>query len=84
MTNPKSTTYPDGSPARFQSDTFNRFYTNMLIALQQAFSGQPGKIDDAVGLMFNLKLQAIRLMQLPADPSNPSSLMAAPTWEYLP
>lgn len=79
---PKQVDYPAGSVAAVQSEAFNTYYSNLLKALHQSFNGNPDKINDAIGLMFDLKIQAKMLMQLPMD-GQPGKF-CAPTWQYIP
>ena len=79
---PKQADYPAGSVAAVQSEAFNTYYSNLLKALHQSFNGNPDKINDAIGLMFDLKIQAKMLMQLPMD-GQPGKF-CAPTWQYIP
>jgi Ferritin-like len=77
--NPTSKLYPPGSKARVESDVFNQIYSNLLRALDITFNGQPDYLDSAIGLMFDLKLQAIKLMNIPID----ANTNAAPCYEYV-
>lgn len=78
IANPNSGLYPVNSPARIESDVFNQVYSNLLRALHITFNGQPDYLNTAVGLMFDLKLQAIKLMGIPLD----ANTTAAPCYEY--
>jgi hypothetical protein len=78
VANPTSKLYPAGSVARVQSDIFNEIYSNLLRALHVTFNGQPDHFDAALGLMYDLKLQAIKLMNIPLD----ANTNAAPCYEY--
>ena len=53
----------------------------MLRALHITFNGEPTYLNTAVGLMFDLKLQAIKLMNMPL--STDPSTNAAPCFEYV-
>ncbi|WP_448205835.1 ferritin-like domain-containing protein [Azospirillum sp. sgz302134] len=79
---PDQADYPSGSAAAVQSQAFNTYYSNLLKALDQSFNGNPDKINDAIGLMFDLKIQAKQLMAIPM-PGQPGKF-AAPTWQYIP
>ena len=79
---PKQADYAAGSVAAVQSEAFNTYCSNLLKALHQSFNGNPDKINDAIGLMFDLKIQAKMLMQLPMD-GHPGKF-CAPTWQYIP
>lgn len=77
--NPSSSTYPLGSPARLRSDLFNRSYSDLLEALHLTFNGAPERLGAAIGLMNDVKLQAIALMQI----SIGGGLNASPCFEYV-
>ncbi|BAI74897.1 hypothetical protein AZL_b02340 (plasmid) [Azospirillum sp. B510] len=76
---PKQADYPPGSNVAIQSRAFNTYYSDMLKALHAAFNGNPGKINHAIGLMFDIKIQAKQLMAMTLD----NGKHAAPTWEYV-
>ena len=78
--NPTSDLYPPNSIARVESDVFNQLYSNLLRALHITFNGQPDQLDAAIGLMFDLKLQALKLMAIPLD----STTTAAPCYDFVP
>lgn len=77
---PKSNLYPPGTVQRVASDTFNQLYSNLLRALHITFNGQPDNLDTAIGVMFDLKLQAIKLMGIPIG----NGTNAAPCYEFVP
>lgn len=79
---PKQADYAAGSVAAVQSEAFNTYYSNLLKALHQSFNGNPDKINDAIGLMYDLKIQAKMLMQVPIK-GQPGKF-CAPTWQYIP
>lgn len=76
---PTSALYPKGSKLRVESDLFNQIYSNLLRALHVTFNGQPDSLDDAIGLMFDLKLQAIKLMDMPMG----NGTNGAPCYEFV-
>jgi Ferritin-like len=76
-----SLTDPSEATALRLATTFCGCYRRLLTALQQAFNGQPDKIDDAIGLMNELKVAARNMLDTP-DPNDPS-LRLTPSWEYL-
>lgn len=80
-TDPQPSRYPEGTAARRMVDQFNRSYTRLLKALHQTFNGQPDQLGAAIGLMYELRLEALRLANEP-DPSDPS-FCVTPTWQYL-
>jgi hypothetical protein len=53
----------------------------LLNALHYTFSGQPEKLDAAIGLMFDLRVQAVALMQ--TDAGDDSGLTVGPSFEYV-
>jgi len=61
--NPRTADLTAGSIARRWSDEFNESYTHLLNALHSTFNGHPDQIKASIGLMFNLKIKAQRLMQ---------------------
>jgi rubrerythrin len=77
---PSSTKYLNGTLVRAQSDLFNQIYSNLLRALQQTFNGTPDQLEAAIGLMFDLKIQAQKLMSIPLDDGN----TASPCFEWVP
>jgi rubrerythrin len=79
VVNPHSGLYPPASIQRVESDVFNQIYSNLLRALHTAFNGHPDYLDTAFGLMFDLKLQALKLMSIPIG----ASTNAAPCYEYV-
>jgi hypothetical protein len=81
IANPNSSLYPAKSTERVESDVFNQIYSNLLRALHITFNGQPGYLKTAIGLMFDLKLQAIKLVNIPL--STDASTNAAPCFEYV-
>jgi hypothetical protein len=77
---PHQDSYPAGSTAAYECATFNTYYSNLLIALDQSFNGQPDRIGNAIGLMFDIKLQAKKLMSIPM-PGQPGKF-ASPSWQF--
>ena len=79
--NPKMNDYPKDSQAYINSKFFNYNYTSLLNCLHQTFNGQPDKINTAMGIMFSLRLYALKLLAIP-DPNNPG-YVAGPSFEYV-
>jgi rubrerythrin len=79
--NPKQSDYDPGSQAALLSTTFSFAYSSMLNALQRCFNGEPRMIDSALGLMYQLRLQAQELMTTPIRPGCPHS--AGPVFKYV-
>ena len=79
--NPRSGDYPEGSEIRSRLDDFNRSYSAILHLLHQTFNGSPRLLAVATGLMYGLKEEAIRLMELP---SGDGETTVGPSFEYVP
>lgn len=79
--NPKMSDYPQDSQAYINSKLFNYNYTSLLNSLHQTFNGQPDKINVAMGIMFSLRLYALKLLAIP-DPIHPG-YVAGPSFEYI-
>jgi hypothetical protein len=78
VANPKLTDYPANSAARRNADQFNYSYGNLLNSLHDTFNGEPGRLDQAIGLMYELRLTADRLIGIKLA----NGKQAAPTFEY--
>jgi CDGSH-type Zn-finger protein/uncharacterized Fe-S cluster protein YjdI len=79
--NPRSSDYPEGSEIRAELDEFNHAYSGCLHLLHETFNGSPRLLAVATGLMYGLKEQAVRLMQLP---SGDGETTVGPSFEYVP
>jgi hypothetical protein len=79
--NPKMRNYRDNKPLWQKAYEFNRTYMTLLNVLHNAFNGEPGKLLDSVGVMFELKYQAIELMQVPIKGVDGET--AGPSFEYV-
>jgi hypothetical protein len=76
--NTRLTDYPAGSPVREALEAFADTYGDLLASLEEAFNGNPGRLQHAVGTMFTLKYQAQALMR---TPSGKPGLTVGPTFE---
>jgi CDGSH-type Zn-finger protein len=79
--NPRAADYPDGSEIRVRLEAFNRSYSGVLHLLHEALNGSPRLLAVATGLMYGLKEEAIRLMELP---SGDGETTVGPSFEYVP
>lgn len=79
--NPKMKDYPTDSLAYVNCKLFNYTYTNLLQSLHDTFNGAPQQINEAMGLMFSLRLYALKLLTIP-DPNNPG-YVAGPSFEFV-
>jgi hypothetical protein len=77
----KAVDYPPDSPARGLVERFNFGYTNLLRTLHTAFNGRPTALNEALGLMYELRLLAGNVVstQILGTP-----LTGSPTFEYTP
>lgn len=79
--NPRMNAYPVDSVAFTYSKFFNYTYTSLLNSLHRTFNGETEQINAAMGLMFALRLYALKLLQTP-DP-NHEGYMAGPSFEFV-
>jgi|WetSurMetagenome_2_1015567.scaffolds.fasta_scaffold20733_3 CDGSH-type Zn-finger protein len=79
--NPRAGDYPEGSEIRARLDEFNRSYSSILHLLHESLNGSPRLLAVATGLMYGLKEEAIRLMELPTGDGKTS---VGPSFEYVP
>ncbi len=78
--NPKIELYKEGSELRRKSVEFSRCYTQLLDGLHVSFNGEPHRLIEAVGLMYDLKYQAVALMKIPVGDGQ----TAGPTFQRWP
>lgn len=79
--NPTMSEFPKGSIAYENCRLFNYNYTSLLNCLHDTFNGHPEKLSTALGIMFSLRLYALKLLAQP-HPLHPG-FMAGPSFEYL-
>jgi hypothetical protein len=79
--NPKMNDYPVDSVAYVNSKFFNHNYTGLLNTLHRTFNGEPEQINASMGLMFAIRLYALKLLPIP-DPNHPG-YFAGPGFEYV-
>lgn len=63
---PKTSDYAPGTKARVLVDQFNRTYSTLLRALHRTFNGDPGHLQQALGLMYDVRLAAQDVLATPA------------------
>jgi rubrerythrin len=78
ISDPRASVYPSGSTARKECDAFNAIYTELLDLLHEGFNGKPERVGEAIGSMFKLQAQAIKLMGIELKPGE----NAGPSFEY--
>ena len=70
---PKISKYAFGSASRRRAIQFSYSYTRLLGALHLAFNGHKQRLDDAMGLMYELRLLAQQVLATPAQYANGSA-----------
>jgi len=79
--NPSQDDYPPGSMLATLSNSFSYGYSNLLNSLHESFNGNPNVMKRAIGLMYQLKLDAQKLMAMPISPD--SNQTAGPVFRYI-
>lgn len=79
--NPKPSDFEPGSEVARLSEIFSFDYSSVLNALHQCFNGSPQNINTAMGLMYQLRLDAQTLMQTPVREGCPET--AGPVFRYV-
>ncbi|WP_434632508.1 ferritin-like domain-containing protein [Chromobacterium sp. CV08] len=77
LSNAAVSDYIPGTPASLAAQRFYDAYLLLLNSLNKVFNGQPAMLDKALGLMYQLKLQAQQVAQCSVG-GNASNLVAAP------
>ena len=79
--NTRASDFPESSEIRERLDGFNRSYMRFLDVLQEAFTGNRGRIRDSVPMMYDLKYQAQAIARIPIPGSDEH---VGPSWEWVP
>lgn len=72
--------YRPGTQEYIQNKLFNYNYSNLLNGLHNTFNGSPEDIDDAMGMMYALRLGALQLMQIELE--DRPGYYAAPSFQF--
>lgn len=78
--NPRADDHPPGSGLRAMTDECNETYGTLLVQLEEAFTGKPGRLIESVQTMTKLRYEAIALMNVPLDDG--SGKNAGPTFQW--
>lgn len=62
--NAKAEDYPAGSAARRYADQTNYTYSALLNCLHETFNGEPQKLDQAMGIMYELRLSVQKMVTI--------------------
>ena len=79
--NCKIADFPVGTQARTRIERFAYTYATLLNALHETFRGHPEEFDAAIGLMYDLRVFAVALMQ--TDAGGTDGLTVGPSYEYV-
>lgn len=79
--NCKLADFVPGTQAYTRLAQFNYTYTSLLNDLHDCFNGSPHKLDNAIGLMYSLRVEAVAMMQTPIDGGG--GLTVGPSFEYV-
>lgn len=79
--NCKIADFPPNTHARTRIESFAYNYSALLNALHNAFNGDPAQLDAAVGLMYDLRVGAVALME--TDTGDGSGQTVGPSFEYV-
>jgi hypothetical protein len=79
--NCKIADFPPNTQARTRIDAFAYNYSSLLNALHNTFNGDPSQLDTAIGLMYDLSVTAVALME--TDTGDGSGQTVGPSFEYV-
>jgi hypothetical protein len=71
---------PEGSRARVVAEAWNGTYGATLRSLERTFDGEPHRLNEALGLMYSLRVQAVDLFGHPSGRGD--GTVAGPTFDY--
>jgi hypothetical protein len=78
--NPKTAQLPDGSEVLEKATAFNRTYMLLLNTLHDAVNGRPAVMQESIGIMHDLRQEAVELMKIPLPGSTET---VGPSFEFL-
>lgn len=84
---PKISKYLDGSKSHRLATQFSYSYTKLLNSLHSTFNGNPNEIDEAMGVMYELRLLAHQVLSTQAEWADKSETAVKQTglsFEYVP
>jgi hypothetical protein len=79
--NCKLADFPEGTQARTRIERFAYAYSTLLNSLQDSFNGRPDQLNAAIGMMYDLRVFAVSLME--TDAGTGGGLTVGPSFEYL-
>lgn len=79
--NVRTSDFPEGSAVRSKLEDFNQVYSDMLREMHRAFNGETARMALAVGWMYEVRIRALELVQMP---SGDGETNVGPSFEYRP
>lgn len=79
--NCKIADFPRGTQARTRIEQYAYSYSTLLNALHETFNNDATKLDAAIGMMYDLRVQAVALMQ--TDTGDTTGQTVGPSYEYV-
>jgi len=79
--NCKIADFPQGTQARTRIAQYAYSYSTLLNALHETFNTDPSKLNAAIGMMYDLRVQAVALMQ--TDTLDGTGQTVGPSYEYV-
>lgn len=73
--------FPSGTQARTRIEQFAYNYSALLKALHAAFNGEPSRLGAAIGLMYDLRVLSVAMMQTPTGVGSGETV--GPSFEYV-
>jgi hypothetical protein len=81
--NAKAAMYNVGTRSRLLVDEFNQAYMQLLLGLDAVFNGQQKRLNQVLGLMYQLRILAYEVLTQP-DPNSMTGNSTGLTFEYVP
>ena len=79
--NCKIADFAPGTQARTRIEAFAYNYSSLLNSLHNTFNGDPGELDTAIGIMYDLRVNAVSLME--TDTGDGTGHTVGPSYEYV-
>lgn len=79
--NTKAGMLPENSEARRRIEEFNTAYASLLTGLQETFNGNPQRLDQTIGIMYDIKLLGEKLCSMPFP--GKTGFHLGPSFEFL-
>lgn len=73
--------FPEGTQARTRIERFAYSYSTLLNSLHETFNGHPDRLNAAIGMMYDLRVFTVSLME--TDAGTAGGLTVGPSYEYV-